>query len=214
MSPINADWSAFAGSINLHEQCLLVRGTRSKRSGTINEHRPTFVSLAVKTIVVHSVTYFVCGLLAFLILDYESKFADPAVRILMRQTDEPIVMAGPLFQPIRGLLFAVAFYPLRATLFGQKHGWMTMWIMLVVVGILSTFGPSPGSIEGMIYTVFPIQLQLFGMPEVLAQSLLLSLLLCFWVNRPEKRWLNWTFGVAFFFVISLPTLGLLIGPTQ
>ena len=132
----------------------------------------------------------------------------------MRQTNEPIVMAGPLFQPIRGFLFAVAFYPLRSVLFGQKNGWLAMWLVLVMVGILSTFGPSPGSVEGMIYTVFPIRLQLFGMSEVLLQSLLLSTILCHWVNHPEKRWLNWLFGVAFFLVLLLPTLGLLLGPTQ
>ena len=110
----------------------------------MNECQPTFPILALKTIVVHTVTYVACGVLAFLILDYESKFAEPNVRILMRQTDEPIVMAGPLFQPIRGLLFAIAFYPLRTVLFGRKNGWLAMWLVLVMVGILSTFGPSPG----------------------------------------------------------------------
>ena len=180
----------------------------------MNECQPTFPILALKTIVVHTVTYVACGVLAFLILDYESKFAEPNVRILMQQTDEPIVMAGPLFQPIRGLLFAIAFYPLRTVLFGRKNGWLAMWLVLVMVGILSTFGPSPGSVEGMIYTVFPIRLQLFGMSEVLLQSLLLSVILCHWVNQPEKRWLNWGLSMAFVFVLLLPTLGLLLGPPQ
>ena len=123
-------------------------------------------------------------------------------------------MAGPLFQPIRGLLFAIAFYPLRTVLFGRKNGWLAMWLVLVMVGILSTFGPSPGSVEGMIYTVFPIRLQFFGMSEVLLQSLLLSVILCHWVNQPEKRWLNWGLGMAFVFVLLLPTLGLLLGPPR
>ena len=180
----------------------------------MNECQPTFTGLAVKTIVVHTVTYFVCGLLAFFILDYESNFAKANVRILMRQTDEPIVMAGPLFQPIRGLLFAVAFYPLRTVLFGRKNGWFAMWLVLVMVGILSTFGPAPGSVEGMIYTVFPIRLQLFGMSEVLAQSLVLSVVLCHWVTHPDKRWLNWVLGAAFLVVLSLVTLGLLLGPPR
>ena len=189
-------------------------GQPTAGNGATGEHRVTFTSLAVKTIVVHSVSYFVCGLLALVILDYESNFADPQVQTLMRQTDEPIVMAGPLFQPIRGLLFAVAFYPLRAALFGQKRGWLVMWTVLVTVGILSTFGPSPGSVEGMIYTVFPIPLQLFGMLEVLAQSLLLAVVLCYWVNHPEKRWMNWLLAVSFLVVLMLPAVGLLTGPSQ
>ena len=32
------------------------------------------------------------------------------------------VMAGPLFQPIRGVIFALAFYPLRSVLFAEKRG--------------------------------------------------------------------------------------------
>ena len=81
-----------------------------------------FLRLAIKTIIVHTVTYFVCGVLAYLILDYERWFAEPSVRTYMRQTDETLVMAGPLFQPLRGLLFAIAFYPLRSVLFGRRNG--------------------------------------------------------------------------------------------
>jgi len=172
----------------------------------------SFISLALKTIVVHTVTYFVCGVFAYLLLDYERAFAEPGVRGYMRQTDEAIVMAGPLFQPLRGLLFAIAFFPLRSVLFGKKGGWLAMWGMLVIVGILSTFGPSPGSIEGMIYTTFPIKLQLIGMTEVLMQSLLLSLVLCHWVNHPEYRWLSWTLVAVFLIMMLLSTLGLLVGP--
>ncbi len=176
------------------------------------ERSPSFLELALKTIVVHSVTYFVCGLLAFVLLDYEQVFAEPAVRVLMRQTDEAIVMAGPLFQPIRGLLFAIAFFPLRSVLFHRRDGWLIMWSLLVIVGILSTFGPSPGSIEGMIYTTFPIQVQLMGMIEVLAQSLLLSVILCYWVDHPDNRWLKWLLVIAFVIVMLLPVLGLAFGP--
>lgn len=132
----------------------------------------------------------------------------------MRQTSEPIVMAGPLFQPLRGLLFAVAFFPLRSVLFGRPRGWLIMWTVLVIVGILSTFGPSPGSIEGMIYTTFPIGLQLLGMTEVLAQSLLLSVVLCYWVNHPEKRWLTGVLTATFLIMMLLSAMGLAFAPTK
>jgi hypothetical protein len=32
---------------------------------------------------------------------------------------------------------------------------LPMWLLLVTVGILSTFGPSPGPIERIIYRFFP-----------------------------------------------------------
>jgi hypothetical protein len=86
-----------------------------------------------------------------------------------------------------------------------------MWVMLVLVGIFSTFGPTPGSVEGMIYTTLPIKGQLFGLIEVLLQSLLLSIVVTYWVDRPDSRWLNWILGVLFIIVLLLPALGLLLG---
>jgi len=38
---------------------------------------------------------------------------------------------------------------------------------------------------------------------------LLSALLCYWVNHPEKKWLNWLLGTLFFIAMALPVLGLL-----
>jgi len=175
----------------------------------VTQTRPTLLEALVKTIVTHTVTYFIMGLLASTILDYTRFFAESALNLMMRQTSDPLVMVGPLFQPIRGMLFGLVFYLLREPFFGKKNGWLVMWIVLVVVGILGTFGPSPGSLEGMLYTVFPLLVHLRGLPEVLLQSLFLSLILFYWVNHPQKRWLNWVMGTAFVILMSLPILGLL-----
>ncbi len=129
----------------------------------------------------------------------------------MRPTDDPLVMAGPLFQPIRGVLFGVVFYLLREVFFGKKNGWLIMWIVLVVLGVLSTFGPSPGSLEGLIYTTVPLGGQLFGLTEVFVQSLLLAVALFYWITHPEKRWITWVLGTLLVIVLLLPTLGLLVG---
>jgi hypothetical protein len=165
----------------------------------------------VKTAVTHTVTYSIMGLIASTLFDYGRLYAETSLNTLMRQTSDPMVMAGPLFQPIRGLLFGIVFYLLRDTLFAAKNGWLVMWLLLVVVGILSPFGPPPGSIEGLIYTIVPLGIQLIGLPEVLLQALFLSLLLVYWVNHPGKKWLSWVMGVACALVLLLPTLGLLLG---
>lgn len=177
------------------------------------QHRPTFWGIALKTIVAHTVTYFVVGLLAFTLFDYTARFADPALSGLMRQTDHPLVMAGPLLQPIRGFLFGIVFYLLRTSLFRARDGWFRMWIMLVFVGIFSTFGPAPGSVEGLIYTTLPLTGQLAGLSEVVVQSLLLSVVTYAWVTSRNQRWLNWVLGVLFVIVLLLPGLGLLLGQT-
>ncbi len=175
----------------------------------MNNNQPGFLALAAKTIVVHTITYFFMGIIASTFLDYAEWFARPEMACWMRQLDDPLIMAGPLLQPLRGLIFALAFYPLREILFGRKNGWLILWWLLVALGILSTFGPPPGSIEGMIYTRIPILDQLVGWLEVVPQALLLSVILFYWVNHPEKKWLNWVMGAVFFVMILMPVAGLL-----
>lgn len=175
----------------------------------MSNNQPRLSTLAVKTIVVHTITYFFMGALASTFLNYAERFARPEMACWMRQLDDPLIMAGPLLQPIRGLIFALAFYPLREILFGKKNGWLVLWWLLVALGILSTFGPAPASVEGMLYTVIPIADQLTGWLEVVPQALLLSVILFYWVNHPEKKWLNWVMGVVFFVMLLMPIAGLL-----
>lgn len=175
--------------------------------------QPTFWGLTLKTIVVHTLTYFLVGLVAFTVLDYTTLFAEPGMATTMRQTSDPIVALGPALQPIRGVLFALVFYPLRDILFGRRRGWLIIWLMLVSLGILSTFAAAPGSVEGLIYTTIPARDQFSGgFLEVLTQSFLLSVLLYYWVTHPEKRWLTWLLGILFVLVVAMSIMGFLMAP--
>lgn len=169
----------------------------------------SFLNVALKTVSVHTVTYFIIGLLSFMFLDYGAKYADPIVSNFMRQTDHPLVAAGPLFQILRGLLFGIVFYILRETIFLHKRGWLTLWLLLLVVGVLSPFGAAPSSIEGMIYTVLPVWFHFAGFPEVFIQSGLLAFLITYWINNPGKKWLGWLFGISMTLVVLLSLLGVL-----
>jgi hypothetical protein len=164
--------------------------------------------------VTHTITYSIMGMLALAVMDYARLYAESSFNLMMRQVTEPIVIAGPLFQPIRGILFGLVFYLLREPFFGKKNGWLVMWATLVVLGIIGTFGPTPGSLEGVVFTVFPLRLHLVGLPEVLLQSLLLSLAVSYWVKHPQKKWLNWVMGLAFIVILIFPILGLLVGRTR
>ncbi len=176
--------------------------------------QPRFWGLAGRTIVAHTITYFFMGVLAASFLNYAAAFARPEMACWMRQVSDPWVMAGPLFQPIRGIVFALVFYPLRSVVFAKKNGWLLMWWILVALGILSTFGPAPGSLEGLLYTRLPIAGQLKGWLEVVPQALLLSALLCYWVNRPAKKWLDWALGAVFLLLMLMPALGLMARNTH
>lgn len=177
----------------------------------MNQTRLTALPIVLKTIVTHTVTYSMLGMLAAAIFDYRTLFTVPGLSGLMRPFDDPLMVAAPLYQPIRGALFGFVFYLLREPLFGRRSGWLVMWTLLVAIGIVGTFGPAPGSLEGLFFTVVPLWAQLRGLPEVLLQSLLLSAILFYWVNHPERKWLNWVMGAAFVFLLALPVLGLLVG---
>ncbi len=173
--------------------------------------RSTLSPIVVKTIVTHFITYSIMGMLAATIFDYRNLFTVPGLSGLMRPFDDPNVVAAPYFQPIRGVLFGLVFFLLREPFFGRKNGWLVLWTVLVVVGILGTFGPTPGSLEGLFFTVVPLWAQLRGLPEVLLQSLLLSGILFYWVNHPQQKWLNWVMATLFVLLLALPALGLLMG---
>jgi hypothetical protein len=173
----------------------------------MQDRQPGFLSLAAKTAVCHALTYFIMGALAFNFLHYADSInkADSG----MRPTTSAWIIFGPALQVVRGVLFASVFYPLRSLLFNRKNGWLLMSWILIAIGILGTFAAPAGSLEGFIYTTIPPAKQFLGYLEVVPQALLLSALLCYWVNHPEKKWLSWTLTILFLIVIALPSLSLL-----
>jgi hypothetical protein len=176
----------------------------------MNEKRPGLWELVIKTSTVHTITYFIMGLLASSLLNYAERFSRPEMACWMRPTDDLMVLIGPLFQPVRGLIFALALYPLRGVIFSHPRGWLITGWLLTALGILSTFGPTSGSIEGMLYTKIPIPDQLVGWLEVIPQAFLLAFIVWYWVRNPAKRWLNWVIGITFVVFYSFPILGLLV----
>jgi len=169
----------------------------------------TFTSIVIKAAVAHTVTYFVAGLLAYTIFDYPRLFEETELRYFMRQTSDPVVRLGPLFQPFRGVIFGIAFFILRQPFFTDTNGWLLMWIALVCLSVLSSFGPTTTSIEGMIFTKLPLRVHLIGLPEILLQSFLLSFVVFHWVNSPGKKWLSQIMWTLFVIVLIAPLLGFL-----
>jgi hypothetical protein len=170
---------------------------------------PTFASIVIKTAVAHTVTYVFAGLLAYTLFNYPRLFAETELRYFMRQTSDPLLRLGPLFQPLRGIIFGIAFFILRKSFFSESDGWLLMWITLVCLSVLSSFGPTTTSIEGMIFTKLPLRIHLIGLPEILLQSFLLSFVVYHWVNNPEEDWLNWTMWTLFAIALIAPLLGFL-----
>jgi hypothetical protein len=89
-------------------------------------------------------------------------------------------------QPVRGLIFAVALWPIRDLLLEKKNGWLILWGLLVSIGILSTPAAGPSSIEGMVYTKIPMWYHLMGIPEIALQTLFFSIWVVWWERQSVK----------------------------
>lgn len=193
---------------NPYNSCLGIL-LNIERITALNTSQPSFWSILYRTIITHSVTYFLVGILASIFLGYSERMLRPDIAPIIRQITDPILIVSPWIQPIRALLLAIVFYLLKDILFNPKNGWLVMWIMLVVVGVLSPFGASWGSIEGMIFFSLPIVDHIVGWPEVFLQTLLLSTILTNWVNHPENKRLGVIMTIGFVATILLPLLALL-----
>src|SRR5512139_3222244 len=146
----------------------------------------TFLMFAVRVMVVHTITYFLFGILMSNVFDYGEIFKQPIIRDYMLPIDEHNVLAGPFLQPVRGLIFAIGLWPFRDFLIEKKRGWLYLWGLIVTMGILSTPAASPSSIEGMLYTRLPMWYHLMGLPEILLQTLLFSIWLVWWERQAAK----------------------------
>ena len=154
----------------------------------------------------HMVTYFVAGIFALALFDYQSLFAASP---FLRPLDSAWIAAGPALQVFRGLIFALALYPFRAVFLGQPRGWMKLWGLFLGLAIFSTAGPAPGSVEGLIYTRLAFTDHLRGLPEVVLQTLALSALAVAWHRRPHRAW-NIVMGGLMVVVILMSLAGVFL----
>lgn len=152
----------------------------------------------------HMVTYMLLGILAFVIMDYPTQFAEDCS--IMVPTNSPRVFLGPSLQVIRGLIFAVVLFPFREVILESRRGWLKLWGLFLGLAIFSTAGPASGSVEGMIYTKVPIAEQLSGLWEVILQTLLASVLFVAWHSKPTRAW-NVCMGVLVGLIVLMSVSG-------
>jgi len=144
--------------------------------------RPSTARLIWNIASAHSIAYFVAGIFALVVMNYKDLYATESISLFMRQTSDPVVALGPALQILRGALIALALLPLRKAFFEDKRGYAKLALVVLVLSLLSTIGPTMGSFDGYIYTTIPPLYQLLGYPESLVYVLLFVALL-FWLNR-------------------------------
>ena len=138
----------------------------------------------IRATLLHVVTYFIVGIVAAIAINYEALFEQPVIRDYMKPFGSGSLFIGPLAQVARGLIIALVLLPFRGVL-GARHGWWRLWLLLVGVGIVSTSAAAPSSIEGLVYTTLPLWYHAIGLPEMLVQTLIFSVLVALYERYPS-----------------------------
>ena len=153
----------------------------------------------------HVIAYFIAGLIALVFLDYRTHFASESLSLLMRPVTSPWVALGPGLQIFRGLIIALVLLPVRRFIFTENGFLKLAWLILGLC-FISTIGPTPGSFDGYIYTVLPVQYHLGGIPEALLYTLLFDGIVAFWY-KSEKRYLTIVSVVLVAVIVLFSILG-------
>lgn len=131
-----------------------------------------------KVTATHTFTYFFCGLIFTQLLNYDDAYLE---LLGFKPMDEISGLAIILGQIVRGILFGIVVWWIKDSIIGKKLAWLRLWAILVILGIVSTYGPAPGSIEGLIYLApvdVPVNI-VSSIFEVLLQPLLFSIIVTF-----------------------------------
>lgn len=158
---------------------------------------------------VQVISYFVFGLIFSTAFNYSNAYTASILSTFMKPTSSPWVAAGPLLQIIRGVVFAVVLYPFKNVFLKNKQGWFLLWGLFIGLAIIGPVGPAPGSVEGMIYTKLPLTYHLYGLPEVLLQTLFFSLGLFYWYRKPGKAW-NTLMLIGFVLIAAMSLAGIFL----
>lgn len=131
-----------------------------------------------KIITAHVITYFFCGLIFSQLLNYDDSYLELLGFRPVSEISSLLIIIG---QVIRGILIGVVFWWIRDSIIGSKLAWLKLWAILAILGIINTYGPAPGSIEGIIYLApvdVPVNI-VSSIFEVLLQPLLFSIAVTF-----------------------------------
>jgi hypothetical protein len=178
----------------------------SYRDVSAKNRRVHFSHFAWKVVALHMITYFAVGAAAYSIFNYKTLFASAEFNCLMRSLDSPWVAVGPGLQFVRGFLFAAVLYPFIVFFLERRRGGLLLWSLFLGLSILGQVGPSPGSLEAIIYTKVPLIGHLTTLPEVVLQTFLFSTGLIAWCRRPS-RWKNIATGIGVAIVLCTSALG-------
>ena len=154
----------------------------------------------------HVIAYFIAGIFALEVINYNDLFATKELSLLMRPVSAPIVALGPFLQLFRGILLALFLLPIRKVIIEGKYGFIKLGILILGLSLFLTIGPTSGSFDGYIYTIIPAMIQIAGYPEAILYIILFVFML--WISyRYERKWINILLIIVVIIISALSIMG-------
>jgi hypothetical protein len=150
------------------------------------KHLRQFGGFSFRVTACHILTYYLAGGISFALITHKYYTGARALPTL-RDPSSAFVQHWILPEQIlRGILYALALYPLRGPLL--KLG---RWGGLVIASLLLLIGPVAGisgMLESVVFSVDPhLDVFLATLPEIIVQTLAFGYLLMWWERKVEVR---------------------------
>lgn len=143
-----------------------------------------FVGFAVRSTVLHVLTYFVIGAVSYWLVARRYWTGSEALPWLRNPEGEFVQRWFLPAQIVRGVLHGVVLFPLKGTLLDMRRsGGLVIASVLLLIGSIAGIS---GIIEDWVYsTTFHFGLFMAHLPEIVLQTLVYGYLLLAWERRVE-----------------------------
>lgn len=145
-----------------------------------------FVGFAVRSTVLHVLTYIVVGAVSYWLVARRYWTGSEALPWLRNPEGEFVQRWFLPAQIVRGVLHAVALFPLRDALLDMRRsGGLLVASLLLLIGAIAGIS---GAIEDWVYsTTFHLGLFMAHLPEIVLQTLAYGYLLLAWERCVERK---------------------------
>jgi hypothetical protein len=179
----------------------------NKYEVNMENNKKDFLIFFWRIISTHTITYFIAGIFALLVLKYNEIFNVGALSF-MRATSSPWIALGPGLQLIRGVLLALVLFPFKSIFLETKKGWLKFWLLNFGLCYILTISAAVGSFEGIIYTNLPIKYHFIGLPEIILYTVLFTTFMWIWYKKSNIIY-NILSIISVVFIVTMSVFGLL-----
>ena len=137
----------------------------------------------LKVVITHAVTYMLCGMLFYKVNNYKEELIDKQKGLSgakWRSPNDKVYKLIPLFQLLRGVLLGIVLVIIKDVVYDTSFGFLKLFVILIITGLINVYQPAPDSIEGHIYIEpekdLTLKDRLGGNIEIAVQIMLFSII--------------------------------------